>query len=221
VTAAVTGDQSTTQEASAAAAAAAANSGIAPVDASPANAVPVQVNTAGISSEQDFDAVSSRRSIETDAQRIAANRQQYRVIAPTELPTRPGTDQPNIVQYALQSNNPVGTQIYRRSNLRSAQRHVAACAGYASPDQAQIDFLTRGGPQRDRKGLDPDGDGFACTWNPTPFRAARATSPAPATRVPTATPQAQTSSAVPTQSTITAPGVRPNPVVQPLVISSE
>ena len=31
--------------------------------------------------------------------------------------------------------------------------------------------LERGGPQRDRLGVDPDGDGFACSWNPTPFRA--------------------------------------------------
>lgn len=50
-----------------------------------------------------------------------------------------------------------------------AQRN---CAGYASPDQAQIDFLANGGPQRDRKGLDPDGDGFACGWDPSPFRSA-------------------------------------------------
>ena len=31
-------------------------------------------------------------------------------------------------------------------------------------------FLEAGGPKRDRKGLDPDGDGFACAWDPRPFR---------------------------------------------------
>ena len=27
--------------------------------------------------------------------------------------------------------------------------------------------------ERDRMGLDPDGDGFACAWDPAPFRLAR------------------------------------------------
>ena len=38
------------------------------------------------------------------------------------------------------------------------------------PDQAQQDFLAKGGPERDRMGVDPDGDGFACAWDPRPFR---------------------------------------------------
>ena len=38
--------------------------------------------------------------------------------------------------------------------------------------RAQIDFLAKGGPERDRLGVDPDGDGYACAWNPAPFRAA-------------------------------------------------
>ena len=67
---------------------------------------------------------------------------------------------------------------------RSAQRHAQACAAFASPDQAQIDFLARGGPERDRKGLDPDGDGFACSWNPAPFRKARAAAQPAATPAP-------------------------------------
>ncbi|MEP4197608.1 MAG: hypothetical protein ABJL99_18450 [Aliishimia sp.] len=217
VTAAVSGP-GTQVETNTAAAAAAANSGQAPLDASPSNPVPGQVNNPGISSEQDFDSVSSERSIESDAQRIATNRDQYRVIAPTELPTRPGTDQPNIVAYALKANNPVGTQIYRRANIRSAQRHVAACAGYPSPDQAQIEFLSRGGPQRDRKGLDPDGDGYACSWDPTPFRSGRTSAPATAL---TTTPVTQSSAASATTTATTPPGVAVNPVVQPLVISSE
>ena len=31
-------------------------------------------------------------------------------------------------------------------------------------------FLKAGGPQRDSKKLDPDGDGFACGFDPTPFQ---------------------------------------------------
>lgn len=152
----------------------AANSGVMPLEASPSNPPPEAVNPTGISAEQDFDAVSATRTIESDAQKIAANRAQYTLVQPTELPTRPGTSQPNIVEYALRTNNPVGAPLYRRGGILSAQRHTQACARFASPDQAQTEFLSRGGPERDRGGLDPDGDGFACSWDPTPFRKARA-----------------------------------------------
>ena len=55
----------------------------------------------------------------------------------------------------------------------SAEKAIRACAAYSSPDRAQEDFLASGGPERDRKSLDPDGDGFACAWDPAPFRAVR------------------------------------------------
>ncbi len=29
-----------------------------------------------------------------------------------------------------------------------------------------------GGPERDQFGIDPDGDGYACRWDPSPFRKA-------------------------------------------------
>lgn len=126
-------------------------------------------NSPSISDEQDFNAVSSRQSIESDASRLEANRQQYKVIAPTDLPTRSG-NVPNVVAYALQTNNPVGVPLYRRLGLVSEQRHLINCAQYGSSEQAQQDFLAQGGPVRDFKGLDPDGDGYACKWDPRPFR---------------------------------------------------
>ncbi|WP_425041181.1 hypothetical protein [Primorskyibacter sp. S187A] len=160
-------------EDTAGAAARAQNSGQAPLDASPSNPAPRAVtNSAGISQEQDFNAVSDERGIQDDAARIAAARAQYVVIEPGALPTRPGTDVPNIVEYAIRTNNPVGASVYRRGGFNAQAKFVRNCAVYASPDQAQEDFLIRGGPQRDRKGLDPDGDGFACQWDPTPFRRA-------------------------------------------------
>ena len=125
----------------------------------------------GISDEQDFSAVSSRESIESDAARLAQQRAQYQQIAPTALPQRT-SDAPNIVQYALQTGNPVGVQAYRRGNPLRNSQHERSCARYASQDLAQEDFLRRGGPDRDPRSLDPDGDGFACRWDPTPFRAA-------------------------------------------------
>ena len=143
-----------------------------PLRASPSNPPPAAVNEVGISEENSFDAVDSERSIEEDAARIARNREQYQVIAPEEIGTRSGDSGPNIVAYALDSQHPVGTQIYRRIGFATAARNARNCAEYASPDQAQIDFLSRGGPQRDRLALDPDGDGYACGWDPTPFRRA-------------------------------------------------
>lgn len=152
--------------------AAAANSGQAVVNASPSNAPPPIIdNPGGISNETDFEAVSARRSIEGDAARQAQLRSQYQVVAPTALPSRTASG-PNIVQYALQTSHAVGTRVHRRVSVASAARTQARCAEYASPDDAQSAFLARGGPQRDRLGLDPDGDGFACAWNPAPFRRA-------------------------------------------------
>ena len=125
----------------------------------------------GISDEQDFGAVSSRETIESDAQRIARNKAQYQVVEPTALPERAGNEGPSIVEYAINTRNAVGEPMYRRSSLRLTSPE-AACKRYRSPDLAQEAFLKSGGPERDPKGLDPDGDGFACAWDPGPFRTA-------------------------------------------------
>jgi hypothetical protein len=125
----------------------------------------------GISDEQDFNAVAARETIESDAERIARNRAEYVVVAPGALPQRPGDTGPNIVEFALATNHAPGVQLYKRGGL-GLRDQDSACAKYASPDQAQQAFLERGGPERDRLGVDPDGDGFACSWDPRPFRTA-------------------------------------------------
>lgn len=126
---------------------------------------------AGISDEQDFNAVSSRETIESDKQRIAQNRAQYVVVQPKDLPVRPGELGPNIVDYALKTTNNPGTQLYTRGGFGKRDPMIT-CAKYGSPDKAQQEFLAKGGPEKDRLGVDPDGDGFACTWDPRPFRTA-------------------------------------------------
>ncbi len=159
-------------ETAAALAAANANSGELPVQASPSNPAPPVLNSAGLSEEQDFGAVSTTRSIEGDAQRLAQARANYEVVQPTAVPQRSGEAQPNIVQYALSTDHPKGTQIYSRAGFNLQAKAQRNCAGFPSADQAQIAFLESGGPQRDRQGLDPDGDGYACGWDPSPFRRA-------------------------------------------------
>ncbi len=126
-----------------------------------------------ISDEQNFEAVSSRESIESDRERLARNRELYIVIEPTELPRRPGTNVPNIVAYALATTNNVGQPLYQRGPFTNASVSARNCARFVSPDLAQEAFLASGGPKRDKRRLDPDGDGFACAWDPASFRIIR------------------------------------------------
>ena len=124
-----------------------------------------------ISDEQDFDAVSTRHTIESDAARLMAQREAYLEIRIGELPERGDGTVPNIVEFALSTANSVGEQIWPRSSAFSQERYRRNCAIYAYEDFAQEAFLANGGPDRNWKGLDPDGDGFACGWDPAPFRA--------------------------------------------------
>lgn len=126
-------------------------------------------NNKGISDENDFKAVSGRETIASDKARIEQNRAQYQVIQPGALPVRPGDVGPNIVDYAIATSNPVGAQLYKRSGF-SVTSAASKCSAYASPDLAQEAFLSKGGPEKDRLGIDPDGDGYACAWDPSPFR---------------------------------------------------
>jgi len=126
-----------------------------------------------VTDQNNFALVSSERTRHQDAQRLERNREQYVVIQPTDLPRRPGTNIPNIVAYALASNNPVGEPLFKRGPFDTEAASARSCARFTSADLAQEAFLSAGGPQRDPKKLDPDGDGFACRWDPTPFRAVR------------------------------------------------
>ena len=124
-----------------------------------------------ISNEQDFEVVATAQTVESDAERIAANRAKYIVMEVQALPQRPGR-RPNVVAYALRTNNPIGVQLYIRFGTGLKVISSGGCDRYRSKDEAQQDFLARGGPQRDAYGLDLDGDGFACGWDPRPFRLA-------------------------------------------------
>jgi len=148
-----------------------APAGIVETTSEMANVPGSSANVGTISDEQDFQAVTARETIASDKARIERNRAQYQVDQPTALPQRVGDGGPNIVQFAISTNHPTGTQMYKRGGLQ-LNSYNKACSKFASPDLAQEAFLAAGGPDRDRKGLDPDGDGYACAWDPTPFRAA-------------------------------------------------
>jgi len=167
-----TGNADIASETAAALSAAQANSGRAPLQADPSNPSPLVLSHAGISDENDFGAVSSRQSIQSDADRLAQQRAQYQEVAPIAVPTRQGTAPPNVVSYALSSSNPRGNRIYSRTGINLRTKSSRNCAGFRSADQAQQVFLEAGGPKRDRQSLDPDGDGYACAWDPSPYRRA-------------------------------------------------
>lgn len=147
--------------------------GAAPVEVATAT-LPATPGNPNISDEQNFDAVASRETIESDRERLARQRDTFQVAAAEAVPERPsGNAAPNIVSYALATSNPVGQPVYSRSKNFNEDRYRKACAEFTSSDQAQAAFLAAGGPDKDRRGLDPDGDGFACFWDPRPFRMAR------------------------------------------------
>lgn len=193
------------------------------VDTTPTAASEATQGT-GISDEQDFSAVSSRESIESDAQRLAGYRANYEQVQPEALPDRPAGNSTSIVQYALSTTNSVGQPVYQRSALSGDARARRNCSRYTSADFAQIAFLEGGGPKRDKHGIDPDGDGFACAWDPAPFRAARGVAQPAA--VPGAAVSAEELQAIGIPATPTpAPAPQPAPYVplpgQTLNISTE
>ncbi|MEZ7814020.1 MAG: hypothetical protein ACI9O0_000067 [Paracoccaceae bacterium] len=76
-----------------------------------------------------------------------------------------------VARYALKTTHDMGQALYPRGAVALLDR-VIACDIYVGPEEAQLAFLTAGGPQKDPRGLDGDGDGFACTWDPRPYRMA-------------------------------------------------
>jgi hypothetical protein len=107
--------------------------------------------------QQKIDAAVAERE-------LAEDRAQLVVVQPGALPNR--VEGANVALYAQQTSNAVGERRYDRSGFRAA----SSCGRYRSADDAQRAFLGAGGPGEDRLGLDPDGDGFACRWDPTPYR---------------------------------------------------
>ncbi|WGI22989.1 hypothetical protein [Amylibacter sp. IMCC11727] len=125
----------------------------------------VVTENAEISRTQDFKVVTEKETIASDAAKLAALKESYTVIEPEALPTRKGS-RVNLAAYALSQKHAVGTKKFRRFSLGST-----GCSRYRKdPDAAQIAFLEAGGPAKDRKRLDGDGDGFACDWNPETYR---------------------------------------------------
>ncbi len=115
----------------------------------------------------DYTLAQQRHDAAVAEQQLAAARSQLVVVQPGALPNR--VDGVNIALYAQQTSNAVGQRVYRRSGGGI----TSSCGRYRSADDAQRAFLAAGGPDTDPLGLDRDGDGFACSWDPAPYRQLR------------------------------------------------
>ena len=122
-----------------------------------------------LSDEQDFTAVSSRETIESDAARRRQQIANRKVFAPADLPEEQG--EANVALYALSTSHNVGSQIYDRHGTFFARlTSNDKCAEFSDDFEAQQTFLDAGGPLEDELRIDPDGDGFACSWTPDIYR---------------------------------------------------
>ena len=122
-----------------------------------------------MSDEQDFEAVSVRETIESDARRRQNQQRRLVVFQPSELPERPG--EASVAHFALSVTHEPGTKVYPRLGaLFGSLSHEERCDAYPDDEAAQLAFLDAGGPSDDKLGVDPDGDGFACEWTPSIYR---------------------------------------------------
>lgn len=78
---------------------------------------------------------------------------------------------PVLAQYSAQMTHNPGTTVWPRTGANAAQA-ARACQGFVSADAAQVAFIAAGGPISDPRGLDPDGDGYVCGFDPRPWRRA-------------------------------------------------
>ena len=122
-----------------------------------------------VSDEQDFAAVVQRESIESDIQRIKENEEKLVIYDPIDHPDKEGLS--DVVSFALSTKHTPGTVLFRRNTLFfNRESYLERCDSFADSEAAQQAFLDAGGPDDDDLNLDPDGDGFACSWNPEKYR---------------------------------------------------
>jgi len=152
----------------------AATEAIAPVHPVTAQPPVNPATVAGIASDDGILNLSlqsqeeQRIARDADAAALQAAAAQRIVIAPGQLPEVIANV--NIVAYARNTSNAVGERVVQRPAIRRSNSRQQ-CARFDSPDNAQRNFLANGGPQEDPLNLDPDGDGFACSWSPDAYRA--------------------------------------------------
>jgi len=101
----------------------------------------------------------------------ALRQQQQQQLVIVEPEPVPQTDtSANVVAFARDTSHPVGTKRYNRPAFRDRVQAASTCRRFDSDEEAQRQFLSNGGPNNDRYNIDPDGDGFACDFDPEVYR---------------------------------------------------
>ena len=75
----------------------------------------------------------------------------------------------NVAEFARKTYHKRGEKIFFRIGF-SIYDNWNECSKFKTRDEAQRKFLSNGGPNNDKFNLDPDGDGFACEWDPKVYR---------------------------------------------------
>ncbi len=115
-----------------------------------------------------FSQEEQKRQREEDARRIAEARSQLVVVQPEAI--QQVDDSANVAKYARATTHTIGTKLHRRPAFASKSNSLRTCLKFATAEEAQRRFLATGGPTTDQFNLDPDGDGFACGFDPQPYR---------------------------------------------------
>lgn len=84
-------------------------------------------------------------------------------------PATYATSETVLTRYAVAVSNNPGVSRFKRVGRADADT-TEACSAFSGAEAAQVSFIARGGPNADPLGLDPDGDGFVCGWDPVPYR---------------------------------------------------
>ena len=79
------------------------------------------------------------------------------------------TNYVNVASFARNTKNKKGEKVYTRLSF-SIYDNWNECSKFRTQDDAQRKFIKDGGPYNDKFNLDPDGDGFACEWDPEIYR---------------------------------------------------
>ena len=79
------------------------------------------------------------------------------------------SDEVNVAKYARDTIHKKGEKLFTRIGL-NIYNNWNQCSNFKTKDDAQRKFLKSGGPYSDKFNLDPDGDGFACDWDPEVYR---------------------------------------------------
>ena len=137
---------------------------------------PLSRNTPGddvLSTENDrldlsLDTLEQQNKDKAEAAAKLESARKQRIIIKMEKPSH-SADTINIAAFARSTINKKGESVYTRSPFQTFD-HWTECAFFNTNENAQRFFLKTGGPKVDLKNLDPDGDGFACAWDPSIYR---------------------------------------------------